>query len=101
MPRITYKVPVDGVDYYIEWSTIVDAPVTNGMMLEDFKDWVKDEYGNRGLEDFERYSLPQVKELTNRNIVGNRAGDKETTLTLDEIIQQYIIEPNKNELPPL
>lgn len=32
-------------DYYLMWSTIVDAPITWGMALEQFKNWYLRECG--------------------------------------------------------
>lgn len=38
-------------DYYLEWSTIVDAPVTYGMYLEGFKAYYQQEYGRSGMRE--------------------------------------------------
>lgn len=38
-------------DYYLEWSTIVDAPVTYGMTLDGFKIYYQGEYGISGMRD--------------------------------------------------
>jgi len=49
MPR--YIAKLEGK--YFEWSTVVEAPVTKAMSLEDFKEYYKDMYGQRGLENLE------------------------------------------------
>jgi len=43
----------DNIDYYFEWSTMVDAPVTYGMSLENFKRYYETEYGRSSLIDLE------------------------------------------------
>lgn len=32
-------------DHYLEWSTIVDAPITLGMSLDEFRAYYQDMYG--------------------------------------------------------
>ena len=88
-------------DYYLEWSTIVDAPITYGMKLKEFKEFYKDEYGNRGMEELpkrlERVENQGVSAYHPYNnlenlITGNRAGDNEEELTKQEIIKGYCID---------
>jgi hypothetical protein len=85
--------------WYLEWSTIVDAPVTYGMSKEETYNFYKEKYGNTGLRDFER----DIEECDKRgtcyrdgytldNILScNRAGPKETEYTKEEIIEHYCI----------
>lgn len=40
-------------DNYMEWSTVVDAPTTYGMTLDEFKEHYKEEYGNKGMEELD------------------------------------------------
>jgi hypothetical protein len=40
-------------DNFMEWSSVVDAPTTNGMTLAEFKEYYRSEYGNRGMEDLD------------------------------------------------
>jgi hypothetical protein len=93
MPRYIIKL----ADKYLEWSTIVDAPVTNGMSLEEFKEYYKSEYGVQGLNGLEE-RLKRVEEKGTSSIYegsvdevisGNRAGDNEKKLTKEEIIEKY------------
>ncbi len=95
MPRYIIKLSEDDHDYYLMWSTVVDAPVTYGMASEDFKIYYKSEYGVSGKfkERMERvkekgtsaYLYADVDEL----IEFNRAGENESCLTKDEIIKEY------------
>lgn len=41
MPRFIIKLtdPKDGLSYYLIWSTVVDAPVTYGLSLDEIKEW--------------------------------------------------------------
>jgi RNase P/RNase MRP subunit POP5 len=90
-------------DQYLEWSTIVDAPVTYGMTLQELREYIKEEYGNEGLEE-----LPQRLERVEKTgtsahggdlegtLLCNRAGLDETELTEDEIYDVYCLQkPNK------
>ena len=93
------KIPCDGIDYYLEWSSIVDAPVTYGMTLDEFMSYYKSEYGNNGLRGLDK-RMKRVNETgtsdtvsrrpLNEWIRGNRAGDNEAELTLDQIANEYI-----------
>lgn len=44
MARYIIKItdPVDNKPYYLEWSTVVDAPVSNGMTREKMKEYLDD-----------------------------------------------------------
>jgi hypothetical protein len=48
-------------DYYLEWSTMIDAPVTVCSSLEEFKKYFKDEYGTSGIDGLEE-RLKRVEE---------------------------------------
>jgi hypothetical protein len=86
-------------DCYLEWSTIVDAPVTPGLSLEDFKKYYKEEYGNAGMMNLPRWLAELDKKESSaigyENIEDllsfNRAGPKESCLTLDEIYSAYCL----------
>lgn len=87
-------------DYYFEFSTIVDAPTTFGMSLEDFKKYYREMYGLDGmrilderLERVERYGTSsQLKETAAEMLGGNRAGPNEEELTTDEIFKAYCLQ---------
>lgn len=90
-------------DRYFEWSTVVDAPITNGMTLDELRAYIKEEYGQRGLE-----SLPErlkrveacgtssyLDKTVADTIRGNRAGPKERRLTAEQIYERYVNPPNE------
>ena len=49
MPRYILKINDGSKDYYLLWSTVVDAPVTQGMSLREFKKYYQSEYGEQGM----------------------------------------------------
>jgi len=95
MPR--YIVKLD--DYYLEWSTVVDAPVTFGMSLDGFRVYYQAEYGNAGLpvlmKRLERVESKGISSLIHESaddlLTFNRAGPNESTLTRDEILTAYCL----------
>jgi hypothetical protein len=85
-------------DKYLEWSTVVDAPITDGMTLEEFTSFYKEKYGSYAMEfEFPKrmerveqfgisaYNYNNVDEL----IAYNRAGPEEICLTKEELIKEY------------
>lgn len=90
----------DGGPWYMEWSTIVDAPTSDGMPLEEFKRHYRALYGERGAAELpvrlarvERngtsaaWRAMSVREL----IAGNRAGAGESELSYAELVRVYCI----------
>lgn len=87
-------------DQYLEWSTIVDAPVTFGMELKHFKRYYQKSNGTNGMSHFQERidradktgssGYPPYNTLWSI-IVGNRAGPNESELTEDEIYQAYCL----------
>lgn len=59
MPRYIIKLDDKKLNrsYYIEWSTIVDAPVTWGLTLDELKDYYQSQYGLNGMEGFDQMML--------------------------------------------
>jgi len=49
-------------DYFLEWSTIVEAPVTYGLSLEEFKEYYRHEYGESGMRE-----LPALLEMVKQS----------------------------------
>jgi hypothetical protein len=106
MPRYIVKLTHGAQDYYLEWSTVVDAPVTYGMPLEEFREYYRDEYGRVGEEDLAQ-RLARVEatgtscrypDSTADSVVeGNRAGPGETCLSKQEIIRRYCLDRDKAE----
>jgi hypothetical protein len=84
-------------DLYFEWSTVVDAPVTYGMTLDELRARVKEERGNEGLRELperlervEEYgSSFQIKTTLEELISTNRAGNNEEKISLNDIYKRY------------
>jgi len=84
-------------DKYFEWSTIVDAPITNGMSLSEFRSYYQSEYGENGMKNLdERLKLVEAKGISSildhnleEFIKYNHAGDNETRLSMNEIYEKY------------
>lgn len=86
---------------YLEWSTVVDAPVTYGMTLEEFEDYYRQQYGEQGMRGLpDRLARVETKGSSAHPtawddgsleslIACNRAGPDETELTLEEIAAAY------------
>lgn len=99
MGNFLFKLTDKGRDYYLEWSTIVDAPVTYGMSLEELEAYILKTYGERGLATLP----PRLARIEARGhsaidddaataweaVWLNRAGDGETWLTLEQMVAKY------------
>lgn len=108
MPRFIIKMEKDGDERYLEWSTIVDAPVTYGMTYDEFLDYYRDEYGANSMDNLlgEHGRMRRVQthgtsarmdESVHQTIAHNRAGDKESELDYDGIWQKYVVERPEND----
>ncbi len=105
MGRGIIKLEKGGESRYLEWSTIVDAPVTWGMTIEEFREYYREEYGAigmRGLPD--RIVRVEEKGTSFRyddqlidTIAHNRAGANESTISHDEIWKIYVDERPTDE----
>lgn len=92
-------------DEYVEWSTIVDAPITYIMNREEAIAYTENESESteKGKDRVARvdekghsahYFGPETPEQL---VAGNRAGDKEKPLSLAEIRERYRIKSNPQE----
>ena len=98
MPRYICKLN----DMYFEWSTVVDAPVTYGFSLEEFKEYYKEEYGKlcfehelpERLERIEKTGTSAFNQSIDSIISYNRAGPNESCLSKNELIEFL-----KNRIP--
>ena len=98
MPSYILKLEDDGKEYFLEWSTIVDAPVSYAMQYDEFRDFYQQEYGRSKMAEFEeRIARARAKgtssmlhESADDIIDWNRAGPNETNLSKEEIIEKYI-----------
>lgn len=87
-------------DFYLIWSSVVDAPISFGMNRAELEKWLKEEYGRAGLSDWLRM-IPRVDEIgtsfyehgsVKQTTRYNRAGPKGARLTLDEIYTAYCLQ---------
>jgi hypothetical protein len=95
-------------DWYLEWSTVVDAPVTYGMTRDEFTAYYRDQYGRQGMEggDFaqrmERVETKGTSSLLDKSVdetlAGNRAGKDETRITREQIVQSYCIDRKERSI---
>ncbi len=84
-------------DRYFEWSTVSDSPATWGMTLDDLRRYIQEEYGNIGLnvlperlkriDQFGTSCLPNT--MLADFLIGNRAGDNEEELDIDQIYKKF------------
>jgi len=104
MPRYLFKVtdPLDGVHYYGEWSTIVDAPVTDLTSdLDELTAYIRRQYGEEGVRELperlarvEKAGVSSYHGVTTESLLsGNRAGKGESELSLTQLIDEYKVKP--------
>lgn len=98
MGRFICRFDCDGEARYLEWSTVVDAPVTFGMPLAEFEQYYRSEYGEEGMrhlpERMERVkasccSARATAWSLDELIKGNRAGYRESELSHEQIVDWY------------
>ncbi len=101
MARFIVKLEHEGVEAYMEWSTIADAPGTYLMELDEFLEYYRLTYGTNGVAE-----LPARLERADRTgtssrgpdstaahvLECNRAGPNEAELTEAEIWQQFYVD---------
>lgn len=89
MPRFLQAFPTKDGPRYLEWSTVVDAPVSGLMTEDELRSWYQREYGLSGMVNFDlalqNANLRDVHDV----IACNRAGPDETEASLEEIIEWY------------
>lgn len=86
---------------FIEWSTVVDAPVTFGMTEAELRDHIGRRYGEEGLEVADA-RIERAKRLGtswigrdenfDELVSYNRAGPNETCLSKDQLVRIYMVE---------
>lgn len=92
MPQYIVKLK----DRYAMWSTIVDAPITNFVPLDEFTAWYRDRFGSEGMKTLperltrvEANGTSALDETLNDVINCNRAGEGERCLSHDELFERY------------
>lgn len=97
MPRYIVELR-DGDDrWLLEWSSVVDAPVSFGMTSEEFNAYYQEEYGKEGMRDLDQRLERVWKKGTSAHLYDsaeelvsfNRAGPNETSLSVEDIIEWY------------
>ena len=90
-------------DKYFEWSTVVDAPVSYAMTLEELTAYTKEEYGNQGIGELDRriercnkYGTSLIGGNPEVILSCNRAGIDECKLTVEQIYDVYQNEESYN-----
>jgi len=84
-------------DKYLEWSTIIDAPLTPGLTLEQLQEHLRDKYGPERLKHLpsrlarvEKFGTSMLEGVSVADLIAdNRAGENGTRLTEDEIYERY------------
>jgi hypothetical protein len=99
MPKYIIKLHDEKLsrDWYLEWSTIVDAPVTYGMSMEEFRDHYQQTYGTDGMRELpermkrveEKGTSAQSYGSVKSTIAINRAGENESNLDEEGILEKY------------
>ena len=85
---------------YFLWSTVVDAPVTGGMTLPEFREYYQDRFGTEGMRDLpQRMERVAAKGTSSRldgsvdeMLVANRAGPGETCLDRQGVLSMLLTE---------
>lgn len=91
MSRFFVKLIKNDVPHYLVWSTVVDSPISDGMPLEQFKEYFISSRGKDYIEYFEKeIEIADRKYQENLKFIRkNRAGKNEKQLTIPEIIALY------------
>jgi hypothetical protein len=96
------------IDYYLLWSTVVDAPVTDGVSREQFEEVYREEYGRQGMTEFvarmarvdKKGTSSMIDESAESLISFNRAGPDESLLSYDEVVRFYCLGEKPDEGHP-
>lgn len=102
MPIYIIKLTEGDQSWYLEYSSVVDAPTTYGMTLEEFKEYYQVEYGrssmdhlNKRLERVEEKGTSSLMHRSAEELLDyNRAGRDETCLSIQQIIDFYCKHPD-------
>lgn len=98
MPRYIVKLidPADNSEWFMEWSTVVDAPVTWGLTRDEFTERYRLTYGASAMAEFadrmarvDTTGTSALDTTLDEIIAGNRAGDNEKELSYADIVARY------------
>ena len=95
MPKFIVKLH----DYYMEFSTIVDAPTTFGMKRAEFEDYYRKQYGESGMRELparmERVDANGTSALNKECVADmmrfNHAGPNERRLSIKQIYESHCL----------
>lgn len=99
---IKHTMPNDGEERCLLWSSIVDAPTSYGVTIDEIRDWWREEYGRSGLERLDaELARPTSGRVTTLSDVWvtNRAGAGETRLSIEQIVDYYFVRKGEGERP--
>lgn len=100
MPRLCFKIHDEKFDrdYFLEWSSIVDSFVTNGMSEDEYRKYFLSEYG-RSYADQVDSEIERINKTGSNSRTGlttlksildyNLCGENDEKLNLEEILDQY------------
>lgn len=81
-------------DRFLEWSSIVDAPITMMMTRKELEEHVRNFRGSEGLDRL----AERIERAVGPETIGwNRAGPNERRLTAKEIEEQYTRRPTQRQ----
>jgi hypothetical protein len=92
---------------YLDYSTVIDAPITYGVTLRKFKTYYRKEHGLAGMKELET-RLARVEEKGTSSLIHdsiadviehNRAGKDGTRLTLEQFTDFYAVRCGKGLEP--
>jgi hypothetical protein len=97
MGRCLIKLTEKDNEWYLEWSSVVDAPITYGMSLKELREYIKVTYGTEGLNDLEsrlerveKYGTSYRPKVEIDDLLEyNRAGKNEKSISKKQIIKIY------------
>jgi hypothetical protein len=102
MPRYIIKITDyrDQTDYYLEWSSIVDGPLTYGIPLDEMENYILHKYGSEGMQEWPaRLARMQengfttshgpVSDILHEVFECNRAGENEKCLDKEGLLNKY------------
>lgn len=96
MAKFFIKINDGKRDWYLHWSTVVDAPTSRGMSYEELKKYVEEKDGENGLKlfdsnskNFDRTGTSSPGITLDDLLCHNRAGVNETTANKEEILNGF------------
>jgi hypothetical protein len=93
MGQTIVKLKHEGQDYYLLWSSIVDAPVTYGLSLEELEDYLREEEGARYMRDTHPMRMERVQKRGHSSYMDANCESGE------EFVRHQIHQGRANKLP--